>query len=42
MNKNLPENFVSDPEKILRKARSKPRSPDSQALLPWEIQQREA
>jgi hypothetical protein len=30
MNKNLPENFVSDPEKILRKARSKPRSPDSQ------------
>jgi hypothetical protein len=31
MNKNLPENFVPDPEKILRKARSKPRSPDSHA-----------
>jgi hypothetical protein len=30
MNKNLLENFVSDPEKILRKARSKLRSPDSQ------------
>jgi hypothetical protein len=30
MNKNLPENFDSDPEKILRKARSKLRSPDSQ------------
>jgi hypothetical protein len=30
MNKNLPENFVSDPEKILRKARSKLRSPNSQ------------
>jgi hypothetical protein len=29
MNKNLPENFISDPEKILRKARSKLRSPDS-------------
>jgi hypothetical protein len=31
MNKNLSENFISDPDKILRKARSKPRSPDSQA-----------
>jgi hypothetical protein len=30
MNKILPENFVSDPEKIFRKARSKLRSPDSQ------------
>jgi hypothetical protein len=30
MNKNLPENFISDPKKILRKARSKPRSSDSQ------------
>jgi hypothetical protein len=30
MNMNLPENFVLDPEKILRKARSKPRSFDSQ------------
>jgi hypothetical protein len=30
MNKNLPENFISDLEKILRKARSKLRSPDSQ------------
>jgi hypothetical protein len=30
MNKNIPENFISDPEKILRKARSKLRSPDSQ------------
>jgi hypothetical protein len=30
MNKNLPENFVSDLEKIFRKARSKPRSHDSQ------------
>jgi hypothetical protein len=29
MNKNLLENFVSDPKKILRKARSKLRSPDS-------------
>jgi hypothetical protein len=29
MNKKLPENFVLDPEKILRKARSKLRSPDS-------------
>jgi hypothetical protein len=29
MNKNLLENFVLDPEKILRKARSKLRSPDS-------------
>jgi hypothetical protein len=29
MNKNLPENFVSNPEKILRKARSKLMSPDS-------------
>jgi hypothetical protein len=29
MNKNLPKKFVSDPEKILRKARSKLRSPDS-------------
>jgi hypothetical protein len=29
MNKNLPENFVLDPEKILRKARSKLRSPNS-------------
>jgi hypothetical protein len=30
MNKNLPKNSISDPEKILRKARSKLRSPDSQ------------
>jgi hypothetical protein len=30
MNKNLLQNFVSDLEKILRKTRSKPRSPDSQ------------
>jgi hypothetical protein len=30
MNKNLLENFVSNPEKILRKASSKLRSPDSQ------------
>jgi hypothetical protein len=30
MNKNLPENFISDPEKIIRKAMPKPRSPDSQ------------
>jgi hypothetical protein len=30
MNKNLPENFVSDPKKILSKARSKLRSPNSQ------------
>jgi hypothetical protein len=30
MNKSLLENFVSDPEKILRKARSKLRSLDSQ------------
>jgi hypothetical protein len=29
MNKDLPENFVSDSEKILRKARLKLRSPDS-------------
>jgi hypothetical protein len=29
MNKNLQENFVSDPEKILRKERSKLRSFDS-------------
>jgi hypothetical protein len=29
MNKNLPENFISDLEKILRKARSKLWSPDS-------------
>jgi hypothetical protein len=43
MNKNLPENFVSDPEKILRMARSQLRSPDSgPRLLPWKIQQREA
>jgi hypothetical protein len=32
MNKNLLENFVSDPEKILRKARSKLMSPDSQPM----------
>jgi hypothetical protein len=32
MNNNLLENFVSDPEKILRKARSKPRSSDSQPM----------
>jgi hypothetical protein len=31
MNKNLLDNFVSDSEKILRKARSKPGSPDCQA-----------
>jgi hypothetical protein len=31
MNKNLPENFISGPEKILKKARSKLRPPDSQA-----------
>jgi hypothetical protein len=30
MNKNLPENFVSNPEKILKKARSKLRPPHSQ------------
>jgi hypothetical protein len=30
MNKNLLENFMSDLEKILRKARSKFRSPDFQ------------
>jgi hypothetical protein len=30
MNKNLLENIISDQEKILRKERSKPRSPDSQ------------
>jgi hypothetical protein len=30
MNKNLPENFISDAEKILKKARSKLRPPDSQ------------
>jgi hypothetical protein len=30
MNKNLPENFVSDPYKILKKARSKLRPPHSQ------------
>jgi hypothetical protein len=30
MSKNLPENFIFDPEKILRKARSKLKSPDSQ------------
>jgi hypothetical protein len=29
MNKNLLENFVSDPEKILRETRSNLRSPDS-------------
>jgi hypothetical protein len=29
MSKNLPENFISGPEKILRKARSKLKSPDS-------------
>jgi hypothetical protein len=32
MNKNLPENFVSNPEKILRKVRSKLRSLDSQPM----------
>jgi hypothetical protein len=32
MNKNLLKNFVSDPEKILRKAKSKLRSPDSQPM----------
>jgi hypothetical protein len=31
MNKNLPENFISDPEKILNKARSKLRPPHSQS-----------
>jgi hypothetical protein len=30
MNKNLPENFVSDPDIILKKARSKLRPPHSQ------------
>jgi hypothetical protein len=33
MNKNLPENFVSDLEKILMKARSKLRSPDSRPMI---------
>jgi hypothetical protein len=43
MNKNLLENFVSDPEKILRKARSKLKSLDLRPqLLIWEIQQHEA
>jgi hypothetical protein len=30
MNKNLPENIISYPEKILKKARSKLRPPHSQ------------
>jgi hypothetical protein len=30
MNKNLPENFILDSENILRKAKPKPRYPDSQ------------
>jgi hypothetical protein len=33
MNKNLPENFISDPEKILGKVRSKLRSPDSRPTM---------
>jgi hypothetical protein len=32
MNKNLSDNFILDVEKILRKARSKLRSPDSQPM----------
>jgi hypothetical protein len=33
MNKNLPKNFVSDPEKILKKARSKLRPPHSHPMI---------
>jgi hypothetical protein len=32
MNKNLLKNIILDPEKILRKARSKLRSPDSRPV----------